>query len=287
MSTKEEALKKVLEQKEGLLKGRGESLQQVVEEAVRKALDGALHSEESGEATLPWTSSPGSFTEGKDGLETVFLPEMGHSLGWHRRIHALASNIQRKIGEGKKGAVLFVSSVPGEGTTTLCTNISLALARIYSGNILLLDGNAQHPEIHKLFNTEPVPGLTDILMEKINWEGAVRQSNLKNYYVLPFGHPLQEPLSLLGSVAMEELLKVLKTGFDFIFLDAPPILGSVEAEMIVPWVEAVVLIIKAQVTPREVVIRAAERIIRLKEFMGAILNQQAFLFSPFPGKGPK
>lgn len=287
MSTKEEALKKVLEQKEGGLKGRGESLQQVVEEAVRKALDGALHSEERGEASFQWPGSPGSSPEGKGGLETVFPPETGHSLGWHRRIHSLASTIQMKIGEGKKGVVLFVSSVSGEGTTTLCTHISLALARICSGNVLLLDCNAQHPEIHKLFNTGAVPGLTDILMEKINWEGAVRQSNLKNYYVLPFGHPLQEPLSLLGSVAMEELLKVLKKDFDFIFLDTPPILGSVEAEMIVPWVEAVVLIIKAQATPREVVIRAAERIIRLKEFTGAILNRQTLLFSPFPGKGKK
>ena len=208
-------------------------------------------------------------------------------MGWYRGIHSIAINIKRKVGEGKRGAVLFTSSVPGEGTTTLCSNVSLALARVWAGNVLLLDCNAQHPEIHKLFNTEPVPGLTDILMEKINWEEAIRKTNLKNYYVLPFGQSLQEPLPLLGSVAMEWLLNVLKTDFDFIFLDAPPILEGAGAEMIVPWVEAVVLIIKAHSTRREVVMRAAERIIRHKEFIGAILNQQEWFIPRFLDKRQK
>ncbi len=282
MSTKEEALKKAMEQKEEEIKGRGGSLQQVVEEAVRKALDGVLHPEESGGgASLSFSTPPESPPERKVPVETIFSKEAEHSLWWYKGINSIAVNIKMNIGEGKKGTVLFASSVSGEGTTTVCSNVSLALARICNGNVLLLDCNAQHPEIHKLFNAEPAPGLTDILLENINWEEAIRKTNLKNYYVLPFGQTLPEPLSLLGSEAMEGLLNVLKTDFDFIFLDAPPILGSAETEMIVPWVEASVLIVKAQSTRREVVMRAMERIIRHKEFMGAILNQQEFIIPQF------
>jgi capsular exopolysaccharide synthesis family protein len=281
LSTKEEALKKAMEQKEEI-KGRGESLQRVVEEAVRRALDGALNPEETRGASLPFSTPPEPPPERKVPVETIFSKEAEHSLWWYKGINSIAINIKMNIGEGRgKGAILFASSVSGEGTTTLCSNVSLALARVSPGNVLLLDCNAQHPEIHKLFNAEPNPGLTDILMEKINWEDGIRKSNLKNYFVLPFGQPLQEPLSLLGSEAMEGLLNVLKTDFDFIFLDAPPILGSAETEMIVPWVEALVLIIKAQSTRREVVMRAVERIIRHKELLGAILNQQEFIIPQF------
>ncbi|MBI4766795.1 MAG: CpsD/CapB family tyrosine-protein kinase [Deltaproteobacteria bacterium] len=284
MSTKEEALKKAMEQMEGL-KGRVESLQKAVEKAVRKTLEGDLPPEEAGGTSLSWETPEEPFREGKVPVETLFPKESRYSLEWYSGIHSLAINIKRKVGEGKKGAVLFTSSVPGEGTTTLCSNVSLALARVLAGNVLLLDCNARHPEIHKLFNTESIPGLTDILMEKINWEEAIRKTTLKNYYVLPFGQSLQDPWSLLGSVAMEGLLNVLKVDFDFIFLDAPPILEWTGAEMIVPWVEAAVLIIKAHSTRREVVMRAAERIIDRREFIGAILNQQKWFTTRFLNKG--
>jgi protein-tyrosine kinase len=280
LSTKEEALKKAREQKEELI-GRGESLRQVVEEAVRKALDGALYSEEAGGHSPAFTTPPEPPRERKGPVESIFFKEVAHSSWWTKGVNSIAVNIKLTLGEGKKGAVLFTSSVSGEGTTTLCSHVSLTMARVSSGQVLLLDCNAQHPEIHKLFNTESAPGLTDILMEKTNWEDAIRKTNLNNYYVLPFGQPIQEPLSLLGSEAMEGLLNVLRTDFDFIFLDAPPILGSVETEMIVPWVEAAVLVIKAHATRREVALRAVERIVRHREFIGAILNQQEFNIPQF------
>jgi Mrp family chromosome partitioning ATPase len=79
----------------------------------------------------------------------------------------------------------------------------------------------------------------------------------------------------------------LKRDFDFIFLDAPPILEGTGAEMIVPWVEAAVLIIKAHTTRRDVVTRAVERVIRYKEFIGAILNQQEYILPQFRYKRRK
>lgn len=270
------------------LKGRVESLQQVVEKAVRKNLEEDLQPEEPGGGTsLSWETPAETFLERKAPGETIFFKEPQHSLRWYRGIHSIAITIKRRVGEGKRGTVLFTSSVSGEGTTTLCSNVSLALARVWAGNVLLLDCNAQHPEIHKLFNTEPIPGLTDILMEKINWEEAIRKTDLKNYFVLPFGQSLPEPFPLLGSLAMEWLLNVLKTDFDFIFLDAPPVLEGAGAETIVPLAEAVVLVIKAHTTRREVVMRAAERIIHHKGFLGAILNQQEWFIPPFLDKRPK
>ena len=269
-----------MEQKAGI-NSRGDSLQQVVEEAVRKALDGALNLEEERPSPRSFATQTEPYPDRKFPVEAIFPKETDHSLWWTKGINAIAANIKLKMGEGKKRAILFTSSTSGEGTTTVCSHVSLALARVYTGNVLLLDCNAQHPEIHTLFNTETAPGLTDILTERMPWADAVRKSNLKNFFILPFGPPLQEPLSLLGSEAMEGLLNNLKTDFDFLFLDAPPVLRSSEAEMILPWVEASVLIIKAHTTRREVVMRAVERLIRHKEFMGAVLNQQEFMIPKF------
>ena len=204
----------------------------------------------------------------------AFPAESEHRLCRSQEIDSIAVRINTRIGEGKKGAVLFASSVSGEGTTTVCSNVALALTRICDGNILLLDGNARHPEIQALFDLDPFPGLTDVLLGNVPWEDAVRISDLKNFYILPFGQPLQQPLPLLGSEGMKELLNALKAEFDFILLDLPPILESPEAEMILPWVEASVLIIRARSTRKEIVRRAAERFISHRAFLGVVFNKK-------------
>ena len=250
-------------------------LQQAVEEAVRKALDGtlSLDGEDSSPRqsfTVRMNTAPGNAFSG------AAFPSgnVEHPLWRSKEIDSIAINLKMQIGEGKKGVVLFTSSVTGEGTTTVCSNVSLALTKICTGNILLLDGNARHPQIHALFDLDPLPGLTEVLLGKIHWEDAVRISDLKNFYILPFGQPLRDPLALLGSEGMEGLLNDLKTEFDFILLDLPPILESAEAEMIAPWVEASVLIIQARATRKEVVMRAVEKFIRHRTFLGAVFNQR-------------
>ncbi len=258
---------------------RGDDLQQLVEGAVRKAL-GETQKEE-GSPKRPVFFETEHHPEGRAAAGEILPRESGGSLQWHQGIDSIAVNIKLKIGEGKKGAVVFTSSVSGEGTTTVCSNVSRALAKVCPGNILLLDCNAHHPEIHRLFGTEGVPGLTDILMGRIHWEDAVRKSNVRNFYVLPFGQPLQESLSLLGSEGMGQLLNVLKTDFDFILMDSPPILQSAGAELIAPWVDGVILVIKANTTRREVVMRAVERMIQQKGFLGTVLNQQEFIIPQY------
>jgi protein-tyrosine kinase len=268
LSTKEEALKKAREQKVGI----DRHLQQAVEEAVRKALDGTLPVDGERTSRRSFTVRMNTVPENAPRGKASHRDDTQQPLWRSKEIDSIANTIKKKMGEGKNGAVLFTSSVSGEGTTSICANVSLALAKICTGNILLLDGNARHPDIHTLFDLDPLPGLTDVLLGKILWEDAVRVSELKNFYVLPFGQPLQTPLSLLGAEGMEGLLNVLKTEFDFILLDLPPILESAEAEMIAPWVEGSVLIIRARVTRRVVIRRAVERFIRHRPFWGAVFN---------------
>ena len=263
-------MKKARELKTGI----DRHLEQVVEEAVRKALDGSLPLEEG-------KLSPRSFTVRRNtGRGNAFsgkpllTGDSRQALWRSNEIDSIAGTIKMHLGERQKGAVLFTSSVSGEGTTTICSNVALALTKICPGNILLLDGNVRHPEIHTLFDLDPLPGLTDILSGKINWEDAVRISDLENFFILPFGEPLSAPLSLLGSEEMEQLLNDLKKEFDFILLDLPPVLESDEAVLIAPWMEALVLVIQARATRKEIVMRATERVIRHKGFLGAVFNQK-------------
>lgn len=283
MSTKEAALKKALEQKEEI-RDRGEDLQQLMEDAVKKAIFDSV-SEEGGGQQSSDLGHNDFHSNPQVQLEDSPLKETGGSLSWQSGINAIAVNI--KIKAGKKGGVLFVSSVPGEGTTTICAHVGQALAKVNPGRVLLMDCNAQKPGIHKIFKTEAVPGLMEILQGKTSWAEAVRKSPIPNFFILPFGQKIPDPLLILGSSGMEDLLKTLKENFDFILMDVPPILTSVEAEWFAPRVESLILVIKAQATRQEVVLRAVERMTPYKEFMGAILNQQEFTLPKFLYRKPK
>lgn len=265
-----------MEQKADEVRVRGDSLQHLVEEAVRNALAGSNKAQEQEPASPSSSSPPERYPE-----KVASVDEGGKSIWWYNNFNSIMVNIKLKMGETKKRAIIFCSSVPGEGTTTICSNLALASAKMSPGNSLLIDCNAKHPDIHKIFKTEATPGLTDILLGKINWEDAVRKSNRKNFFVLPFGQASQDSFSLLVSGGMDQLLKTFKTAFDYIFLDAPPILGNPEAETIAPWVDASVLIVEANATRREVVIKAAERMLGQKDFLGAIYNKQIFVIPKF------
>lgn len=281
MSTTEEALKKAMEQKADEVRVRGDALQQLVEEAVRNALGEAYKDHEAG-ASFRSSSDPADHPPGKSPGFDASPKDTGPSTVWYNKgINTIAANLKLKTGSLKKGVFLFTSSVPGEGTTTISSNVARALAKMNPGNVLLVDCNGHRPGIHKMFRIESTPGLTDILLGKINWEETVRRSNVKNFFVLPFGQSISDSFSLLGREGMERALAAFKTAFEFVVLDTPPVLGNPETEMIAPWVDHVVLVIKANTTRREVVERAIGQIIVQKDILGVIYNQQEFKIPQF------
>ena len=278
MSAREEALRKADRQKEEV-RVRGEALQQLVEDAVRKAIGDSLS---EGELRLPVPPEKEPLPP-EGGLPLGDRPLEGAESGspWTGSLHSIAATLKLKMGEARKGAVLFTSSVSGEGTTTLCAHIARALARIQADEVLLLDLNVLNPGIHRLFNTAAGPGVGEILQGSRHWREGIRDTTLDNFHVLPFGQTPVEPRTMFRSGGLEKLLLDLKGRFDCLLIDAPPILSGIAAEMMAPWVDGVVLVIKAGATRREVVQRAVAHIKPYGEFWGALLNQQEWSIPSF------
>jgi capsular exopolysaccharide synthesis family protein len=278
LSAREEALRKADRQKEEV-RVRGEDLQQLVEDAVRKAIGDSLNEGEFRPPLRREKEAP--VAEGGLQLGDRLMEEAERGVPWSGRIHSIAANLKLKMGEGRKGEVLFTSSVSGEGTTTLCAHVARALARIQADEVLLMDCNVLSPGIHHLFNAGAGPGVAEIVQGRMHWMDGIRDTTLSNFHILPFGQTPLEPRTMFSSGGLEKLLLDLKGRFDFIIIDTPPILNSIAAEMMAPWVEGVVLVIKAASTRREVVQRAVEHIKPYREFWGALLNQQELSIPPF------
>lgn len=170
-------------------------------------------------------------------------------------------------------SVLISSAVPAEGKTTVSANVSVALAQL-GKNVLLIDGDLRRPSVHKVFSIKNDTGLTDYLQEQRDWRKAVRPSGVHGLDVIVSGERPSNPAELLSSRRMGELIRQAKTQYDMVVLDSPTLLHMADGRVLASYVEAVLLIVKSEATPRKLVKQACANLRSVTgKIMGVVLNQ--------------
>ncbi len=140
----------------------------------------------------------------------------------------LRTNLNFLKVDGNRRLFAITSSIPGEGKTTTVANLALAIAG--SGqSVLLIDADLRKPKLAEYMNLNGAVGLTDVLIERSGLDDAVQRWGSTGLYVLPAGHVPPNPSELLGSQAMHSLLAELRSEFDWVVLDAPPLLPVTDA----------------------------------------------------------
>ena len=206
----------------------------------------------------------------------------------------LRTNIYTELSkekENNKGKVLlFSSSEPVEGKSITVSNLAIAMAH---GNLrtLLIDADMRRSVIHKAFGLkakeaglsdilnraskpeEAIRTITDILIGEIGYDEALKLPGLDNLNILTSGSSTATPAELLSSQEMAPLLDKLRDKFDFILIDAPPVLAVADAAILAPKVDGVILIYRVGKTSRNVLNRAKAQIIESgASVKGIVLN---------------
>lgn len=133
--------------------------------------------------------------------------------------------------EGGQRTFVVTSSVAGEGKTTATANLAIALAQ--SGEtVLLIDADLRKPKVADTLAIEGRIGLTTVLIGEAEIDDAVQDWGGTGLFVLPAGRVPPNPSELLGSRAMESLLRRLEDEFDWILVDAPPLLPVTDAAVL-------------------------------------------------------
>ncbi|WP_164232955.1 polysaccharide biosynthesis tyrosine autokinase [Microbacterium hydrocarbonoxydans] len=131
------------------------------------------------------------------------------------------------------GPRIFVvsSSGPGEGKSTTTANLAIALAET-GARVCLIDGDLRLPRIADYLGIEGGVGLTDVLIGRVDTPDALQKWGQNDLYVLASGRIPPNPSELLGSAAMDQVLKPLGEYFDYVLIDAPPLLLVTDAAVI-------------------------------------------------------
>ena len=150
--------------------------------------------------------------------------------------------------------LLVTSSLPKEGKTTTSVNLAAILAGLGEKKIVLVDCDFRRPSVHKAVGVSKVPGFVQALTGQMDIGDVIREvPNVPNLYVIPCGLIPPNPAELLSSAAASELVQRLRSEFEFVVIDSPPLLSVADSRILATQVDGVVLVVKGHSTPREVV----------------------------------
>ena len=166
---------------------------------------------------------------------------------------------------------MVTSALPAEGKTLTATNLALTLSESYQRRVLLIDADLRRPRMREMFGLPPTEGLTDSLATARDGRLPVHQVT-PNLWVLTSGRVLPDPMSLLVSPAMKELLDDAKDSFDWVVVDTPPIAILPDANLLASMIDTTLLVVSAKSTPYPMVQRAAQAV-GTNRILGVVLNR--------------
>jgi capsular exopolysaccharide synthesis family protein len=153
-------------------------------------------------------------------------------------------------------SLTFISAEPGEGKTTIASNLGISLAQL-GKRVLLIDGDMRRPCVHKLFEIQDhSAGLVSYLTGQEEWHSLVHPTGMKDLDCLLCGPVPPNPSELLSSERMQVLIREAMAKYQFVLVDAPPLLNVADGRILATMVDGAVLVVKGATTPRELVQRA-------------------------------
>jgi capsular exopolysaccharide synthesis family protein len=183
-------------------------------------------------------------------------------------------------------SVLVTSTGPHEGKTVISSSLAITLAQA-GQRTLTIDADMRRPRLHEALGRSQEPGLSNVLVGEVGLADAIRQSPVKNLSLISAGHIPPNPAELLGSKKFEMLLDELKGRFEWIIIDAPPVMPVTDAAVLAHLIGGVLFVVGAEMTPRRAAVQAIEQLRSANaKFVGAVLNRvnvrrHAYYYAPY------
>ncbi|HKV61574.1 MAG TPA: CpsD/CapB family tyrosine-protein kinase [Candidatus Acidoferrum sp.] len=167
--------------------------------------------------------------------------------------------------------LLITSSVAGEGKTFVSLNLARAIARQHERHALLIDADLRAPKLHVSLGAPSSPGLSEYLRGQTDEFSIIQMSATENLSFIPAGGPVSNPAELLASARTKSLLERLSPVFDWVIVDAPPVLLLSDAGLLAGMCDRTILVVGAGSTSCELAQTACQEL-RESNLLGIVLN---------------
>lgn len=187
----------------------------------------------------------------------------------------LCTNI--KFAGADKNVIMFTSALPGEGKSFISMNVAMTFAKL-GYRTIFVDCDLRRSTVKSVyrFRTEDpnILGLAHFLANMVSLEDVIyRVSNVPKLSIIPVGKHLDNSLSLLNTKEFHSMMSWLKSAYDFVIVDTPPIGAIVDATQIAYSCDGVVMVTKYNTTSLRQFATAKERMERSNcQILGTVIN---------------
>jgi capsular exopolysaccharide synthesis family protein len=173
-------------------------------------------------------------------------------------LRSLAMNLRYLVTEtGRIKTLAITSSTSAEGKTTISYNLAMVLAE-FNLRVLIVDGDLRKPKLHKLTNLQSERGLSDAITTDHPWTDFIKTSNVENLDIITSGGTSPNPIALLNSDKMKQLIQQWQEVYDYVLIDTPPIGVITDAKTIANQVDTILFVTGIQRVSRKAMSNALD-----------------------------
>lgn len=187
---------------------------------------------------------------------------------------SLRLNIMHAYGSAGPVTLTITSPGPGDGKSFVSANLGRAFANI-GKKTLIIDGDTRRGQLHEIFDRQRKPGLINVLKDPSSGHNGppIRTTDHDRLYLLPSGTRAEDGPELLSSRRMRDLVMRLRSEFDVIIMDSPPLGAGVDPFVLGTLTGAMLLVLRTGETDRQLADAKLELLERLPiRVLGAVLN---------------
>ena len=196
-------------------------------------------------------------------------------------LRTFRTNVMFSSAEEGGRALVVTSTAPREGKSLVSSNLAISLAQA-GQRTLLVDADLRKPKAHDIFGLSQEPGLSNVLVGDAKMSAAVRETTVPGLSVLVAGRIPPNPTELLGAPRFRELMTTLRTHFDWIIVDTPPVMAVADATVVAHLATGVLFVVGAEMTSRHAAKRALDQLEHVHaKFVGGVLNKVDLHRNPY------
>lgn len=154
----------------------------------------------------------------------------------------IRANIHFSSLSHKYQTILITSPGYGEGKSVTAANLAISMAQ-QGGKVVIIDADLRKPTLHNLFHIDNQLGLANVLIGETTVEEAVKQTEMKGLEILTSGPVPVNPVELLSSPNMDQLIRTIKERYDLVLFDSSPILEVTDGRVLSHQCEGTILVL--------------------------------------------
>lgn len=218
-------------------------------------------------------------------VQPVAFSQPGSLIAEQYRV--LYTKIENLNKQSPRKVLAITSAVKGEGKTTTAVNLGVVMARDFGQRVLLIEADLKLPAFHTFLGGPVHFGFDDLLREDPQAAGSAHPPALvsfahDNLTLLPVSEKSSDASLLFRPGRLETLLNRLKADYDYVLLDAPPVLPMADINRIAHVVDGIIFVVAAGLTPVSLVKRAISSLeMDQTKLVGTVLTRSELIQSKY------